>query len=102
MIIHLEMQGDVVMFSQGQTHLEVCLEEGSGLNDLLDRFRIEPGDFWKASINGRLVDGDAPLSEGDRVIIFPPIGGGAVPGFWQQCPGKGTDPGNSPAQEVAD
>ncbi len=78
MKIHLELQGDLIMFSRGQTHLEVSLEEGSSLNDLLDRFRIEPGDFWKASINGRLVDGNPPLAEGDRVIVFPPIGGGAT------------------------
>ena len=47
------------------------------LADLLRRLRIAPQAVHLAIVNGRLVhDHTHVLSDGDRVGLFPPVGGG--------------------------
>lgn len=55
--------------------LEFC--DHTSLPDLLQTLGIEPQAIHLVIINGRLVrDRGVGLSNGDRVALFPPVGGG--------------------------
>ena len=55
----------------------VDLADGSTLADLLGRLGVPPGEVHLAIVNGRATPGFAvPLTEGDRIGLFPPVGGG--------------------------
>jgi len=55
----------------------VDLADGSTLSDLLERLGVPPGEVHLAIVNGRAVQGlSATLAEGDRIGLFPPVGGG--------------------------
>ncbi len=56
---------------------ELELRDGSRLPDLLRRLRIEPRAVHLVILNGRPVhDRACRLSDGDRLGLFPPVGGG--------------------------
>ncbi|MEM7762816.1 MAG: MoaD/ThiS family protein [Pseudomonadota bacterium] len=45
--------------------------------ELIDRHGTEdPRGHCKVAINDVMVDWDAPLNEGDTVLLFPPVAGG--------------------------
>jgi molybdopterin synthase sulfur carrier subunit len=47
------------------------------LPDLVRRLRIEPRAIHLVIVNGQIVhDHSCRLSDGDRVALFPPVGGG--------------------------
>ena len=51
--------------------------DGASFSDLLRRLGIDPRAVHLVIINGRLVhDRTVDLSDGDRVGLFPPVGGG--------------------------
>ena len=53
------------------------LGEGTRLSDLLVHLKIPPDDVHLAIVNGRAIHNYAtPLTENDRVGLFPPVGGG--------------------------
>ena len=53
--------------------------EGNRVSDLLQTLNIMPAQAKIVMRNGeRVTDMDEELSEGDLVVIFPPVGGGAV------------------------
>jgi molybdopterin converting factor small subunit len=55
----------------------VPLAEGATLSDLLAYLRIQPDLVHLAIVNGRIHhDRAARLADGDRVALFPPVGGG--------------------------
>ena len=57
--------------------LALQLKDHTLLADLLRTLRIEPRAVHLAIVNGRLVHDSAyVLSDGDRVGLFPPVGGG--------------------------
>jgi molybdopterin converting factor small subunit len=61
----------------GDTSLEVVLEEGNVLRDLMNGLGLSPKHFFVAIVNGvHCTDLDLRLSEGDRVAFLPPIAGG--------------------------
>ena len=50
--------------------------DGTTVADLTDMLAIDPKDAKLIFINGRKGMLDSALSEGDRVGLFPPVGGG--------------------------
>lgn len=57
------------------TYLEVA--EGTTLSDLLlDTLQIPSEEFKMAMVNGVRCDLEYVLQDGDRIGVFPPIGGG--------------------------
>ena len=53
------------------------LPAGSTVRDALAAAGIPAGMLWNASVGGRLVYADTALTDGDRVLVFSPIGGGS-------------------------
>lgn len=58
----------------GVTHVD--LPEGANGSDLVSQLAIPRNQPLIFMINGRRQPEDHPLREGDRVGIFPPVGGG--------------------------
>ena len=57
--------------------IDLQLEDGTRLSDLLARLKIPPQAVHLALVNGRAIHNYAtPLTENDRVGLFPPVGGG--------------------------
>ncbi|MCX6099601.1 MAG: MoaD/ThiS family protein [Candidatus Bipolaricaulota bacterium] len=55
----------------------VPLTEGATLSDLFSHLGIQPDLVHLAIVNGRILhDRAARLADGDRVALFPPVGGG--------------------------
>jgi molybdopterin synthase sulfur carrier subunit len=55
----------------------VGLPEGATVSDLVTKLSLTPGEVHLVMVNGRAVDDrEAPLAQGDRVGLFPPVGGG--------------------------
>lgn len=52
------------------------VKAGATVSDLADLLGIDPKDAKLIFINGRKGDLDSILHEGDRVGLFPPVGGG--------------------------
>ena len=58
--------------------LTIQLVEPVALVELLDRLQVPPGEVALTVVNGRLVSlEDARISDGDRVELYPPMGGGS-------------------------
>jgi len=57
--------------------VDVGLEDSASLADLIRKLGIPEDDVHLAIVNGRIVhDRSQSLQEGDRVALFPPVGGG--------------------------
>lgn len=57
--------------------IDLELRGETSLPDLLRRLAIEPRSVHLVIINGRVIhDHACRLSDGDRVALFPPVGGG--------------------------
>lgn len=66
--------------AQRTSRVDLELEPGTTVQDLIDRYRIPPDQCALVLVNGAFV---APadratriLAEGDTVAIWPPVGGG--------------------------
>ena len=60
--------------------LELSLPANSTINDLLAQMEIDfPLDSLLLVVNGRLVEEDHILQEGDKVNLMPAVSGGASP-----------------------
>jgi sulfur carrier protein ThiS len=58
--------------------LTIPLVEPVALGELLVRLQVPPGEVALTVVNGRLVSlDDARVSDGDRVELYPPMGGGS-------------------------
>jgi len=56
---------------------DVTLDDGATVAQLLDRLALPHAAVHLAIVNGRIVhDRRACLAGGDRVALFPPVGGG--------------------------
>lgn len=55
----------------------VELRPGGTVADALRAVGVPEGEPWNASIAGQLVEADRPLRDGDELLAFPPIAGGA-------------------------
>ena len=58
--------------------LEVEVDEGSSLGELVKRLEIPPEETKVAFVNGRVQEMGWKLKPGDQVGIFPPVGGGSM------------------------
>lgn len=58
------------------TAVELQIQPGSTLNDLVSLLKLPPDDVKVCFVNARIVELDQILAEGDEIGIFPPIGGG--------------------------
>ncbi|MBU0927973.1 MAG: MoaD/ThiS family protein [Spirochaetes bacterium] len=56
--------------------VEAELAEGATVQDLADALAIPPAEIAILLVGGRDARLDRPLSDGDVVSIFPPVGGG--------------------------
>jgi len=54
----------------------VELPEGAVVDDLIEHLGIKKTDAKQAFIRHKSRPGDHPLQDGDKVAIFPPVGGG--------------------------
>ena len=54
----------------------VELNDGSTVADLLGRAGIPPSEVAVALVDGRHVEWDRPLHDGETLALFPPIAGG--------------------------
>jgi sulfur carrier protein ThiS len=64
---------------QKRSWLMIQLAEPMLLVELLDRLQVPPGEVALTMVNGRLVSlEDVRVSDGDRVELYPPIGGGSL------------------------
>lgn len=54
----------------------VELDGQAKVSDLLARLGIPPGEAFVVMVNGRRQDLGWTLKDGDRIGIFPPVGGG--------------------------
>ena len=79
------MKVDVYLYATLSRHLPenatgrcvtLKLGDGSSVRDLLDRLEIPAQQVKLIFINGVHAQMETRLSEGDRVGIFPPVGGG--------------------------
>lgn len=52
------------------------MPEGARVADLLVKLGVPKSEVKTAFVNNRRRDEDYPLSDGDRVAFFPPVGGG--------------------------
>lgn len=62
---HLPADADALPIAAGET-----------VRDLLGRFGVPESEIKMIFVNGLAAELDAPLSDGDRVAAFPPVGGG--------------------------
>jgi molybdopterin converting factor small subunit len=53
-----------------------AITPGETVAELVKRIGIPPAELKLAFINGAHVEFDAPLADGDRVGLFPAVGGG--------------------------
>jgi molybdopterin converting factor small subunit len=56
--------------------MRLHIEEGTTLCQVYERLEIPVDEVKRAFVNGIIRDHEYRLSDGDRVAIFPPIGGG--------------------------
>lgn len=78
MKVMVELFGDLRKYlPPGVEQLNMELEEGATVGDLIRRIELERGEIWGISIDGMLVNRQMKLADGNRVLLFPPIGGGS-------------------------
>jgi len=77
MHVTVEPLGNVRRYVSGSgSSVALDVPAGSKVRDALAAVGIPAGVLWNASIGGRLVYADTALVDGDRVLVFSPIGGG--------------------------
>jgi sulfur carrier protein ThiS len=55
----------------------VTLSPDATVADALRAVGVPEDELWNASVEGQLVDARHPLRDGDRLLVFAPIAGGA-------------------------
>lgn len=79
MIVYLELHGALrraATESDGRT-ARVAVPAGACVADVVAAAGLSPGDVWRVARAGDFVDLSAATFEGDRLVVFPPLGGGA-------------------------
>ncbi len=62
--------------SEGEGTMAVDLPAGTTVRDALDTLGVPPAEQWNAAVGGQLVYAGTELTEGDRLLVFPPLAGG--------------------------
>ncbi len=74
-VIDLKLYASLKPFSP-KTADGVAIVPGTTVAALIERFGIPAGEVSLIFVNGRLRDPSTPLQGGERVGLFPPVGGG--------------------------
>ena len=61
---------------EGGKPVEVEVETGATIGDLMTQLGIPDDATWNASVDGKLIYAADPLVEGAAILVFPPIAGG--------------------------
>ena len=56
--------------------IELDLPAGTVAGDIGNHLGLAPGLITMVAVNGRRVESDQPLRNGDRITLFPPVAGG--------------------------
>ena len=64
------------LLPEGESSASLDLPEGSTVGDALRAIGVPDGEQWNAGVDGQLVDAHTALKEGNRLLVFTPIGGG--------------------------
>jgi molybdopterin converting factor small subunit len=76
MQIFVELFGDLKRHAPGgQPHFTLNLDPGATLEDIHRILAIPEGQYVSL-INGRRSKPDAPVADGDSLVLLPPISGG--------------------------
>lgn len=77
MQVTVEVMGPLrIRLPEGQRVTTLWLSPGSTVADALRAAGVPENEQWNASIAGRLVGAEHPLSEGNHLLVFAPIAGG--------------------------
>jgi molybdopterin converting factor small subunit len=76
MQIFVTLYGDLKRYAPGdQPHFTLNLDSGATLKDIHKMLAIPEGQHVSL-INGRRSSPDAPVADGDTLVLLPPISGG--------------------------
>lgn len=70
------MGGFRCRLSAGRDGRVLELPEGSTVGDVLRAIGMAEDESWNASVDGRLVEGERILRNGEELFVFTPIAGG--------------------------
>lgn len=74
--INIKLYGECKKHAPGdQTDFTLRLEPGATLSDVLHQLSI-PQDSYVSLVNGRRAAQNVTLTEGDTLVVFPPVSGG--------------------------
>jgi molybdopterin converting factor small subunit len=77
MRVSVELLGVLQTYAgNGGQPLEVEIEAGATVGDLMAQLGVLDDEVWNASVDGKLIYADDPLVEGATVLVFPPLAGG--------------------------
>jgi molybdopterin converting factor subunit 1 len=67
--------------SFGEQTLEVQIDDGATVRDLLGRLRLLPGaetlpESPRVAVNRKFASADQPVHPGDEIALIPPVAGG--------------------------
>ncbi len=78
MRLTIRLFGDLRRYlPRGQETIDLDLPEGATPSTVLERIGIHPGEVWLVRANKQIIAEDTPLSDGDDLEIFEPVGGGS-------------------------
>lgn len=80
MMVFLELHGRLRRAAMEPNRRTACVAvpAGSSVADALMAAGLRLGDVWRVARAGDLVDLASPARDGDRLVVFPPLGGGAA------------------------
>ena len=77
MRVTVEMYGQFQQFNKGgERRVELEVEDGLSVRDLLTSLGVDVNEPWNAGLNGTLASPSDRVSDGSVLIVFPPIEGG--------------------------
>jgi len=77
-MIELHLGGHLAFYApQKQSHLSIPVDRPTELSLILQELGVPPAEVAIAAVNGELVDlAAARVKPGDRIELYPPMGGG--------------------------
>ncbi len=78
MRVFVEVYGLLRDRAGGQAKMEMDVEEGTTVAELVTSLGVSDGDPWIASIGSSLANDNTPLVDGCRLVVIPPMDGGEI------------------------
>lgn len=76
MKVHVILAGPLKKYNAGASQLEMTVEEGWSVADVIRVLKIPDQSYSFVSIDGKKVEDDKRLKNHDQVKVFPPVSGG--------------------------